>query len=66
MANIIGNLIAGKSLSKNPIKLIKYFIFSMVVVYIVLFLLGQFSLPMMLITLAWGVLAGIAANINQY
>lgn len=66
MANIIGNLIAGKSLSKNPIRLIKYFIFSMVVVYIVLFLLGQFSLPMMLITLAWGVLAGIAANINQY
>lgn len=66
IANIIGNLMAGKLLSKNPIRLIESFIFSLLVVYIILFLLGQFAVPMILVTLIWGVLAGIAANINQY
>ncbi|MGX9755140.1 MFS transporter [Clostridioides difficile] len=66
VANIIGNLVAGKLLSKNPIRLIESFIFSLLVVYIILFLLGQFAVPMILVTLIWGVLAGIAANINQY
>jgi predicted MFS family arabinose efflux permease len=27
---------------------------------------GQFTVPMAIITLIWGVLAGIGANINQY
>jgi Arabinose efflux permease len=28
--------------------------------------MGQFTVPMALITLAWGILAGAGANINQY
>ncbi|MGO4273331.1 MFS transporter, partial [Paenibacillus sp. TAF58] len=35
-------------------------------IYILLFLFGQFSVPMAIITLFWGILAGIGANINQY
>lgn len=31
-----------------------------------MFFLGQFALPMALIILVWGVLAGACANINQY
>jgi len=32
----------------------------------ILFLLGQFSVPMAIITLVWGILAGVGGNINQF
>jgi MFS transporter, DHA1 family, inner membrane transport protein len=66
IANIIGNIIAGRLLTKNPVKFIVSFHFELGVVYIILFLTGQFTVPMALITLAWGVLAGAGGNINQY
>jgi len=66
VANIIGNIIAGKLLSKNAIKFVVSFHFTLGVVYIILFLMGQFTVPMALITLAWGILAGAGGNINQY
>ena len=66
IANIIGNIIAGRLLSKNPIKFVVSFHFTLGVVYIILFLMGQFTVPMALITLAWGILAGAGGNINQY
>lgn len=66
IANIIGNIIAGRLLSKNPIKFVVSFHFALGVVYIILFLMGQFTVPMALITLAWGILAGAGGNINQY
>lgn len=66
VANIIGNIIAGKLLTKNAIKFVVSFHFTLGVVYIILFLMGQFTVPMALITLAWGILAGAGANINQY
>lgn len=65
-ANIIGNVIAGKLLSDNANKSVMIFPFALGAVYIILFLFGQFTLPMAIITLIWGVLAGIGANINQY
>ncbi|MGY5343567.1 MFS transporter [Paenibacillus glucanolyticus] len=65
-ANIIGNILAGKLLTKNAIKSVVSFPFALGFVYILLFLLGQFTLPMAIITLAWGILAGIGTNINQY
>ncbi|MDQ0202082.1 MFS transporter [Neobacillus ginsengisoli] len=65
-ANIIGNIVAGKLLTKDAIKSVVSFPFALGAVYIVLFLLGQFTLPMAIITLVWGILAGIGTNINQY
>ncbi|MFD1774839.1 MFS transporter [Paenibacillus rhizophilus] len=65
-ANIIGNIVAGKLLTKNAIKTVVSFPFALGAVYIILFLFGQFTLPMAIITLVWGILAGIGGNINQY
>lgn len=65
-ANIIGNIVAGKLLTKNALKLVASFPFLLGVVYILLFLLGQLTLPMAFITLIWGILGGIGGNINQY
>ena len=65
-ANIIGNIVAGKLLTKNAIKSVVSFPFALGAVYIILFLFGQFTLPMAIITLVWGILAGIGSNINQY
>lgn len=66
LANIIGNIIAGKLLTKNPIKFVTAFPFALGAVYIILFLMGQFTIPMALIILGWGILGGIGGNINQY
>jgi predicted MFS family arabinose efflux permease len=66
VANIIGNIVAGKLLSNNAIKFVVSFPFILGAVYIILFLMGQFTVPMALITLFWGILAGAGANINQY
>ncbi|MCM3110711.1 MFS transporter [Lederbergia lenta] len=65
-ANIIGNILAGRLLIVKPVKTIVALPFLMGAVYILLFFAGQFTLPMALITLIWGILAGLAANINQY
>ncbi|MFS0638565.1 MFS transporter [Mesobacillus foraminis] len=65
-ANIIGNVMAGKLLTKNAQKSVVAFPFALGAVYILLFLLGQFSLPMAFITIIWGILAGVGGNINQY
>lgn len=66
VANIIGNIVAGKLLSKNAIKFVVYLLFALGVVYIILFLMGKFTVPMALITLVWGIMGGAGANINQY
>lgn len=65
-ANIIGNVIAGKLLTKSPLKTVVVFPFALGIVYIVLFFIGQFTWPMAIMTLVWGVFAGIGTNINQY
>ncbi|PFO06612.1 MFS transporter [Bacillus sp. AFS076308] len=65
-ANIIGTILAGKLLTKNAIKSVVTFPFALGVVYILLFFFGQFTVPMAIITLIWGILAGIGGNINQY
>lgn len=65
-ANIIGNIVAGKLLTNNALKTIIAFPFALGAVYILLFLFGQFSAPMAVITLIWGILAGVGGNINQY
>ncbi|MFX3631400.1 MAG: MFS transporter [Candidatus Pristimantibacillus sp.] len=65
-ANVIGNMVAGKLLVKNAINTVVTFPFALGAVYIVLFSFGQFTVPMAIITLVWGILAGIGGNIAQY
>jgi MFS transporter, DHA1 family, inner membrane transport protein len=65
-ANIIGNIVAGKLLTKNAKKSVLSYPFVLGAVYIILFFTGQFTVPMALITLIWGILAGIGGNITQY
>lgn len=66
MANILGSIIAGKLLTKNAMKSVISFPFALGAIYIILFLLGQFAVPMVLLILVWGIIGGIGANINQY
>lgn len=65
-ANIIGNIIAGRLLTNNPISSVVVFPIVLTVIYIVFFLIGQFAISMAIIILVWGILAGIGGNINQY
>lgn len=65
-ANIIGNIVAGKLLTKNANKSVAVYPFALGALYIIFFIFGQFTVAMAIITLIWGVLAGIGANINQY
>ncbi|MNS78035.1 Inner membrane transport protein YdhP [compost metagenome] len=66
-ANIIGNLVAGKLLSSSAMKPVISFPLFMGAVYIIFIFAGQFTVPMLMITFIWGILAGgIMANINQY
>lgn len=65
-ANMIGNVIAGRLLTGNARKSIITFPFALGMLYIVFFLFGQYIVPITIITVIWGVLAGIGGNFNQY
>lgn len=66
-ASIIGNIVAGKLLTHSAIKSVIFFPLVLGAVYITLFFTGQFTVPVAILTLFWGILAGgIMANINQY
>lgn len=49
-ANMIGNIVAGKLLTQNPIKSVVYFPLLLSAVYILLFFTGQYPLPMAMLT----------------
>ena len=66
IANIIGNIIAGKILRVNAVKTVVLFPVVLAAIYLGLFLVGEFAVPMALVISAWGVLGGIGGNINQY
>lgn len=65
-ASLFGNVLGGRLLSKNAIKSVMIYPFVFGVVYIFLFFMGQFTVPMFIIVVIWGVLYAIASNISQY
>ncbi len=65
-ASLIGNIVAGRSLVKNANRFVVSFPISLAIVYFILFLMGQFTIPMALIIFFWGILAVMANNISQY
>lgn len=66
MANIVGNIAAGKLLAERPFATLKYVPVIMAVLYIALYLAGELTLPAATVILILGVFAGIANNSNQF
>lgn len=65
-SNILGNIIAGKLLTMIPKKAMLLLPFALIIVYGFMFSLGSFFIPMMVITMVWGILAGLTANTTQF
>ena len=66
ISNILGNIIAGKLLTSIPQTAIFLLPFALIIIYVLMFGLGSFLIPMAIISIFWGTLAGISANITQY
>lgn len=66
LANIIGNVIAGKQLARNPIRSMAVVPFALFGFYVCLFFLGEWLAAMALILLALGMMAGYGQNTMQY
>jgi len=65
-ASIIGNIVAGKLLTKNAIKSAASLPFVLGAVYVLWFLMGQSAVPMAIIVLIFGVVVAIGNNMSQY
>ena len=66
LANIFGNILAGKLLSMNATRSIVIIPFMLLISYIGLFLTGEWISAVTAIVFVLGVLAGIASNNMQY
>lgn len=66
LANIIGNMIAGRQLARNPIHSMIFVPFMLLGFYICLFFMGEWLAAMAIIILSLGVLAGYGQNTMQY
>lgn len=66
LANIVGNIIAGKQLSLNPVRSMIAIPFALLFFYVCLFILGEHLVAMSAIILVLGILAGYGQNTMQY
>lgn len=66
LANLVGNVVAGRLLSRRPMQFVAAFPFALGALYVLLYSLGEYVWPMAGLVLLWGILAGAGANINQY
>lgn len=66
LANITGNVIAGKQLATNPIRSMIFIPFALFTFYICIFVLGEWLAAMVVIILILGILAGYGQNTMQY
>lgn len=66
LANIIGNIIAGKQLADNPIRSMFLIPVALFGFYICLFVLGEWLAAMVILILILGILAGYGQNTMQY
>jgi predicted MFS family arabinose efflux permease len=64
-ASIIGNIVAGKLLTKNPMKSVASYPFVLGAVFILVFVTGKFAGPMFIFVLVWGIVVALANNISQ-
>lgn len=66
LANIVGNMIAGKILTVDARKSAFLLPFGLLAAYIALFFTGSLVMGMGVLTVVIGALAGINSNVNQY
>ena len=66
LANIVGNIIAGKQLATNPLRSMFFIPLALFGSYICLYFLGEWIAAMAVIILILGILAGYAQNTMQY
>lgn len=66
LANIVGNVLAGKLLSVNARGSVIIVPFALMAMYVLLFIFGNWMVAMAGIILVLGILAGIASNNMQY
>ena len=66
LANIAGNVIAGKQLAMNPVRSMVLIPFVLFASYVCLYFWGEWITAMVVIILLLGVLAGYAQNTMQY
>lgn len=65
-ASILGNFLAGKFLSRNSQKTATLYPVLFCILYMLVFVLGEFSLAMIPVIFFWGMLNGIGNNIQQF
>ena len=66
LANIIGNMIAGRQLASKPMRSMAVLPFALLCFYVCLFFAGEWLAAMAFIILSLGVLAGYGQNTMQY
>ncbi|MED4056565.1 MFS transporter [Niallia taxi] len=66
LASLLGNIIGGNLLSKNPIKTTTLFPFVLGIVFLLSFVTGETPSTMIITIFLWGVLFSVGSMINQY
>ena len=67
ICNIFGSMIAGNLLTVRPIWTVKLFPITLSTIYLIIYFGGgEAELSMSILTVIWGILGGINANITQY
>lgn len=66
VSNILGNILAGKLLAKKPKLTLQAIPFALGGLYVLLFAFGESIIPIAIVILGLGILAGISANNTQY
>ena len=66
LCNIFGSMVAGNLLTNAPLLTVRAFPFLLAAVYIALFAGGSAWPVMAVLTVLWGLLGGVNANINQF
>lgn len=66
MASMIGNVIGGRLLVKSVIKTAIFYPIILGIAYMLSFITGKFTVPMMITVLLWGMLFSIGSIISQH
>ncbi|MGE6592667.1 MFS transporter [Bacillus mycoides] len=66
LANIIGNILAGRLLTIAPVRTVIIYPIALIALYIVFYFVADLAIPTAILILIWGVFGGIGGNVNQY
>ena len=66
LASLAGNLVGGKLLTKNAMKTVTTYPIVLAIFYVMSFLTGKSTIPMILTVMVWGMLFAIGGMINQF